>query len=55
MALSAAWPKNFLCNYLTGHYCTRLKEIEKAWKKSGQKEGINRFLRKNGHLFGRLI
>ena len=42
-------------SYPPAYLDTRLKEIEKAWKKSGQKEGINRFLRKNGHLFGRLI
>lgn len=33
----------------------KLKEIMKAYKKSGQKDGVNRFLRKNGHIFGRLI
>lgn len=42
-------------SYPPAYLDTRLKEIEKAWKKSGQKEGINRFLRKNGHLFGPLI
>lgn len=33
----------------------RLKQIEKAHKKSGAKEAIHLFLRRNGHLFGRLI
>lgn len=33
----------------------KLKEIEKAYKKSGQKDGVNPFLRRNGHVFGRLF
>ena len=33
----------------------KLKEIEKAYKKSGQKDGVNPFLRRNGHVFGRLL
>lgn len=33
----------------------RLKEILKAYKKSGQTDGVNRFLRHNGNLFGRLL
>lgn len=33
----------------------KLKEIEKAYKKSGQKDGVNPFLRRNGHIFGRLL
>ncbi|HAR49339.1 MAG TPA: hypothetical protein DCR81_04410 [Smithella sp.] len=33
----------------------KLKTIIKAYKKSRRKEDINKFLRKNGHIFGKLI
>ena len=33
----------------------KLKIILKAYKKSGQTDGVNRFLRNNGYLFGRLV
>jgi len=33
----------------------KLELIVKAYKKSRRKDGINNFLRKNGHIFGKLI
>jgi len=33
----------------------KLKEILKAYKKSGRTDGVNKFLRHNGYLFGRLL
>jgi hypothetical protein len=33
----------------------KLKEILKAYKKSRQKDGVNPFLRRSGHVFGRLL
>ena len=33
----------------------KLKIILKAYKKSGQTDGVNRFLRNNGYLFGGLF
>ncbi|MDD4091834.1 MAG: SEC-C metal-binding domain-containing protein [Smithellaceae bacterium] len=33
----------------------KIKEILKAYKKSRQKDGVNLFLRRNGHVFGRLL
>ena len=33
----------------------KLEAIIKAYKKSRRKDGINNFLRKNGHIFGKLI
>ena len=32
----------------------KLKDIERAYKKSRQKDGVNSFLRRNGHIFGKL-
>ncbi|HPC86457.1 MAG TPA: SEC-C metal-binding domain-containing protein [Smithellaceae bacterium] len=33
----------------------KIQEILKAYKKSRQKDGVNHFLRRNGHIFGRLL
>lgn len=33
----------------------KIKEILKAYKKSRQRDGVNLFLRRNGHVFGRLL
>ncbi|NTW77614.1 MAG: hypothetical protein HGB33_07570, partial [Syntrophaceae bacterium] len=33
----------------------KLKEILKAYRKSGRTDGVNSFLRHNGYIFGRLI
>lgn len=33
----------------------KIEEILKAYKKSRQKDGVNTFLRRNGHVFGRLL
>ncbi|MDD5524567.1 MAG: SEC-C metal-binding domain-containing protein [Smithella sp.] len=33
----------------------KLKIIMKAYRKSGQTDGVNRFLRNNGYIFGRLV
>jgi hypothetical protein len=33
----------------------KLKEILRAYKKSDRADGVNKFLRRNGHIFGKLI
>ena len=33
----------------------KLETITKSYKKSGRKDGINKFFRKNGHIFGKLV
>ncbi|MEQ8161878.1 MAG: hypothetical protein ABRQ33_11880, partial [Smithellaceae bacterium] len=33
----------------------KLKEILKAYRKSGRTDGVNNFLRHNGYIFGQLL
>lgn len=42
-------------SYPPNYLDEKLEEILKAYRKSGQTVGVNKFLRRNGHLFGRLI
>ena len=42
-------------SYPPNYLDEKLKEILKAYGKSGQTVDVNKFLRRNGHLFGRLI
>ena len=42
-------------SYPPNYLDEKLKEILKAYRKSGQAVCVNKFLRRNGHLFGRLF
>lgn len=42
-------------SYPPAYLDEKLKEILKAYKKSGRTDGVNKFLRHNGYLFGRLL